>query len=873
MSTLYFSHAMKNGFLLFFLFTLTVARSQVFTDTFSDGDFSTDPVWNGDELSFIVNDDNELQLQGDCDAGGENYLSVQAATNDTATWECYVRMGFNPSGSNNARIYLQSNGPDLQAPLQGYFLQIGEDGSDDAIRLYRQDGTDETLIMSGTAGAVSETPEVRIRVVRTTGNEWQLYCDYTGGTDLTLETFAEDPVLFVSGYMGLVCDYTSTRCDDFFFDDFFAGPLYTDEDAPVLLAVDVLSGSQLELTFNEAIDPASAGNESNYVVDGGVGNPIDATVTGTSTVLLTFEPGFPSGVPLNLETAGIADLAGNVSTLQVIGFSWYTVSVYDLLINEIMADPEPVVGLPAEEYIELLNNTDLAVDLTGFTFSDSSSASDPFPGVTIPAGGFLILTDEGNEGLFSAYGAVLGIDGFPSLNNTGDRLSLRNPDGVVIHTVFYDDSWYGNPIKEDGGYSLELIDPSNPCQGMNNWTASNAEEGGTPGVLNSVFAENPDTEAPFLVSVFPVTDMELEVLFSETITEDGILLSSFTIDNGIGNPTDVLFNGEDQVTLQLSGALEPGVIYTLTCSGVADCSGNEIAALNTLSFGIPEEAEPGDLVINEILFNPGTGGSDFLELYNKSQKLIDLSVLRVVELDPEDPSVILEFGSLSEEKRLLLPGQFFVITEDLIDIGSRYTIGLDAVYVESSDMPNFPDDEGIVRIETNGFTMIDQLHFFDDWHYGLLDDEDGVSLERLRYDLPTEDPENWHSAAEDAGFATPGRINSMFGEFTATGATFEAAYPVFSPDGDGFRDIMVINYTMPGEGYTANIRLFDTDGRQAGVLANNLFLAASGVITWDGLLESGEEATMGIYILFAEVFNLEGDVQRHKLKFTLSARQ
>ena len=66
-------------------------------------------------------------------------------------------------------------------------------------------------------------------------------------------------------------------------------------------------------------------------------------------------------------------------------------------------------------------------------------------------------------------------------------LELMNKDGVLISSVTYNDNWYKDPDKEDGGWSLEQINPSNICSGGDNWSASNNAKGGTPGTKNSVY--------------------------------------------------------------------------------------------------------------------------------------------------------------------------------------------------------------------------------------------------------------------------------------------------------------------------------------------------------------------------------------------------
>ena len=53
------------------------------------------------------------------------------------------------------------------------------------------------------------------------------------------------------------------------------------------------------------------------------------------------------------------------------------------------------------------------------------------------------------------------------------------------------------------------------------------------------------------------------------------------------------------------------------------------------SFGISEPAEPGDILFNEVLFNPMPGDPDYLELFNRSGKVIDASRLEIISLNDD----------------------------------------------------------------------------------------------------------------------------------------------------------------------------------------------------------------------------------------------
>lgn len=848
--------------------------AQDFSENFSDGNFTADPVWGGNTASFIVNPGLALQLNGNCTSGGADYLSTAFNSFDSVSWSFTVNCTFDPSTSNYAKVYLQSNVADLSGDVNGYYVRIGgESGALDAVEIFRQEGATSTLVLRGIDGNAAIAPNLGIKVVRTNAAVWKLYVDNTGGTSYTFEASATDDIINGGAYIGVVCTYTSTRCTAFYFDDFNAGPLYADNDPPFVETVLVTSPESLEIIFNESVKTASAENVSNYFVDAGVGNPVNAVqdISDPAKVFLTFADEFPQDIILTLSIDNVEDNAGNAMSLQTQQFSYTTTSAFDIVINEILADPTPAVALPEAEYIELYNNTAFAVDLTDWFLTDATGSSDAFPFFILPADSFVVITDDANVSLFSDYGLVLGVNNFPSLNNDGDDLTIYNNSGVAIHTVNYDLSWYQNAIKDDGGYSLEMIDPANPCQGADNWMASNAASGGTPAKINSVFASNPDNVAPQILNVYPKSADSIVVEFDEFVIGSSIDATAFTIDNGIGNPAEILLNGSivNTVTLVIAPGIADGILYTITVSGISDCSGNSIMLGNTFAFGIPEEILPGDILINEVLFNPVTSGFDYVELYNNTNKILDLSDLYIIEINIDDTSIISEFASVSDAGKLFLPKSFALLTEDANNVAQQYSRNDISNFIEVNGMPNYPDDAGIVSIQTKNFVETDRLQYTDDWQFALLEDDNGVALERLSFSAPTQLADNWHSAAELVGFGTPGYQNSNYNAAVIADNLLGLEYSVFSPDGDGYQDLLIITYQTEQEGFVANITIFDDAGRKVDYLVNNETLAREGFITWDGVYDDGRRAPMGIYFIYAEFFNLDGVVTKQRKKFTL----
>jgi hypothetical protein len=169
--------------------------------------------------------------------------------------------------------------------------------------------------------------------------------------------------------------------------------------------------------------------------------------------------------------------------------------------------------------------------------------------------------------------------------------------------------------------------------------------------------------------------------------------------------------------------------------------------------------------------------------------------------------------------------------------------------------------------------IIDEFAYTSELHNALLDDENGVSLERINPNEPTQVASNWQSAAAVVGFATPTYLNSQFLEGTATSnSNFAVAVPTISPDGDGFQDFLTIDYQLEEAGFLANVSVFDAAGQLVKTLASSEVLALNGQLKWDGDLEDGTKAQMGIYILFVEYFSPNAKVQSFQTPIVVAKR-
>ena len=544
---------------------------------------------------------------------------------------------------------------------------------------------------------------------------------------------------------------------------------------------------------------------------------------------------------------------------------------FDIVIDEIMADPSPQVSLPNVEYVELKNVSGHDIDLQGWKLSTSSAASGAFTNYILPADSFLILTSTGSAASFAGYGRVLGVASFPALANDGTVLSLISKDGKVIHFVSYNINWYQNTLKEEGGWSLEMIDTHNTCTGQTNWKSSIDNSGGSPGKKNSIDAVNKDDKAPRLKNIFAKDNTTIVLQFDEAVdSANAVDISHYSI-NPIIPFTSLRVTSTDftQVELRLNAALNASSIYTITVSGIKDCAGN-VSTSDQLKIGLPQDASLSDIIVNEILFNPKPDGFDYLEFYNRSNKIIDVSKLYIGNRNSS--GVISLLKKLSEQPVYIYPGDYIVITEDINSLHKNYLVkNADAILVLSS-LPSFPDDKGTVVLTNFQGTVVDELNYSDDWHFALIADAEGVSLERVDPEKPTQIADNWHSAASSAGYGTPTYKNSQYKQTETINAAIEVTPKVFSPDNDGIDDIATIQYQINEPGYVANISIFDVSGRMIRHLVKNATLGIKGSWNWDGLDEKGQKLLIGNYIIYTEMFNLRGKKKQFKNVVVLARR-
>jgi hypothetical protein len=635
---------------------------------------------------------------------------------------------------------------------------------------------------------------------------------------------------------------------------------------PQLINYSINSPLSITLFFNEPLDPQSVNNAvfnlspSNAVIGATISNNAEQIFVDLLTAIDT-------AVYYNLQVTGITDCVGNeIADANNINFViGYTPQLHEIVINEIMADPTPTVGLPNAEYLELHNLTDKLFDLSGGRISAATFPANTF----IEPNGYLILVGSANVDAYSNFEnvALMNSMGTTFLTNGGRELYFANRFEDLVDRVEYSDSWYADDSKIDGGWSIERINPTEPCRGGDNWRASVSISGGTPGEVNSVLNLTPDNRSPLLDVILVHDELNLELVFDEVLDVDAANNATFSFSPSLQLASATIVTpGLNRIMLTLSAPMEENLRYEMTITGLFDCTGNAFENIGEAVFALPIEPTEGNLIINEILFNQRTGGSDFVEIYNNSNATISLRDWKLGNLDNN------QYYSITTEPYIIFPGEYLAITKSKSNIINEYPLSAAKRVFQTSAIPTYNNASGKAVLVNPNDDVVDRFDYLEDMHFALLSDVKGVSLERIDFNRPSDDPTNWTSAAESVGWATPGYSNSQqfmseipFGEVSVDPE-------LFSPDNDGYQDVMNINYKFERGDLVGNITIHDSAGRIFRKLMRNELLGNSGTISWDGIGDTQERARIGIYIIYFEVFDPAGLVKSYKLSCVVASR-
>ncbi len=636
-----------------------------------------------------------------------------------------------------------------------------------------------------------------------------------------------------------------------------------DNEPIVISSTHIANDKQIVLFLSELPDEQSVKLVANYQLDGK--SPTSVSLNGLQ-LTLTFAQSFAVDTQLHLSVKDISDQCGNVIDDTTLTLVYHKVALYDLVITEIMATPEPTAGLPACEYVELYNRSNFDIETDSISIKVGKTEAKLEHGV-IGAHQYALVAKLSAVDSLAQFGNVIGSQKMPALPATGS-ISVLCQGNLVCYTN-YSSSWYADELKKEGGFSLERISLLSADETGNNWAETIDVRGGTPCHPNSVAIDVADTIAPIALYAVPLSERKVRIVFNKmVIANDASLIE---IQPTIGNMLSLVMAPDNYYAIDatLPVAINPNTDYSIIFSKqITDVFGNTIAT-DTLSLFMPMVAEVGDVVINEVLFNTKAGGCDFVELYNRSDHAVNIATFC---LATRSAGAIKTPKHIEQPGYVLPAGGYVVLSTNSQLVMSQYATTDSLAFFNLAALPTYANDHGVVVLADTAGVVYDEFEYDKKMHFALLSSVEGVSLERIDPNKPTDNAANWHSAAEYTGGATPGYQNSCFAPIVSGNSTLSIENEAFSPDNDGFDDQLNICYQFENPGNVASVSIFNAKGVRVRKLVSNEQLGTSGFWSWDGLDDNGNRVPIGVYVVYCELFSTDGESKQIKKPCVVSAR-
>ena len=777
-------------------------------------DFDSLQNWEGALLDFDWKK-NEILLNQN--TGSNTLVYFEANWTADVEFKCNVELPFSPSRNNSFELLISKDSLFLDPNLIS--LKVGESGSSDGFDVFKGNTLEiynnNRFWGSGGSGVIS------------------IICN--NDSLFFFEKYAQDTTRFIGAlhlnpyfkYIGFNCKYTKSNANKFNFNKLFFGIPPIDSVPPHVSLIQVNSNNEIELFFNESI----RNNHLKFYP-----KPSSVRLNDSSIVLKYLDV---FDFTLNILDS-IQDFSGNLLKIDTSIFINY-LNQFDLIITEIMANPDIDINSLTSEYLELYNKSSHPISLNGAMIC-IDGINEKLPAIVLAKNDYLLIYPK------------------KSLLNNGSEVKIVF-NNKIIHKVNYNLEWYKNDFKKTGGWSLEMIDFTKPCLKIKNWSATENISGGTPGFTNSINGELQDEVAFKLDYIFPINDTTLQITFNYDIQLnkglDSIPLGNIKVYE--------LHYKSNNLTL-LTDPMEIDSVYHLIIQQpIKSCWKKGLIDDISLKFSLPSTPKEADLVINEILFDPDALGSDFIEIFNNTDQYFNLKKMKFGSLDEKGNIVDVHF--LSKHDRLVYPFETIAFTEDLDWLREQfYNIG-NVVFSELPPCNN--EEDNILLMSTQG-KIIDSLSYSDTWHYSELNSTENISLERIspnKSNIAT----NWFSASSNSGYGTPGLPNSSKGDVIEENKRVFIDHDVITPNNDGVNDFIRLNFNMNKTGWIGSIKVVNSVGIPIHTIVPHFLFGASERIFWNCELSDKSVLSAGIYVLLVKLYHTDtGEKVNKKITFYIN---
>ncbi len=553
----------------------------------------------------------------------------------------------------------------------------------------------------------------------------------------------------------------------------------------------------------------------------------------TTTVLLTISP-LPPGrhdILIMLDIIGDGNTLNNTKIVVIkVRYPFGTVQ-----LNEFMARPNN----DQIEFIEAVSFDNLTMSAWGI--SDNNLQLKNFPEINISASDYIVFAMDSSLYPLNNPQAhyIVPLNGWPILNNSGDGIYLYDLTGSIIDSLYYTNIW---PITDER--STEKLRPEFDSFSARNWALATDTARATPGWSNSVALFDLDgaivADATRHEPLYP--DQDEPVTAYLMVTNSGVTAITGDIKLNI----DGDFYGSSEITELMPGdtvilTLEFGPLLSGYHETVFELiiPGDENSTNNTAADSVWVSYPFGSVMINEFMVIPDSGQTEFIELVPQEKLLIKHWAIS----DDTRGKRRVSWGAVTAGSYLVAAADSAIT--DHIEDTSYWTI-------PQSGFPNLNNTADGIYVYDMTSKVIDSLIYTKSWN--ILPQR---SQEKYRPDFESADSARWSNAVHVDG-QTPGRENSVYyAELPATGSWALTPNP-FSPDGDGFDDLLYIKYKLPFPTSLISIQIFDIIGREIATPYWNTYTAQENILTWDGKMSNGKPARIGMYIIKLKAVDIAG---------------
>lgn len=772
---------------------------------------------------------------------------------DTIQFSFRLRHAYNPSSGNNWQLFLLaddwSNLEEENSANSALLVGVNYNCSDDLLKLWQLHQGVVIEICTTTLNYqedIGTEGDPLFRISRNPTGLWSIACSISGTEDSLrfigsgLEHFS-----FSGNYAGFRYAYSSAQDRKLWIDQFrIEGHFIQDTVPPSVQFVRVSGLNVIHLEFNEKIvieDDTKFSCES---------NELDSIVQMGNLVDLYFEEDFPNRKEQELRISKLFDRDGNILSDAIVVFLQDLAEFGDVVINEIMYDPEPVVYLPPCEYIEIVCRYEKALAISGWSIVVNERVYLLNDSI-VEAGEYLVFTSVSGQCIYEETQAIPLFFSKSFLPNSGGTIRLIDQYGRLIHLVQYDELGRYTTNKSEGGWSLERIDPDNFCGGNENWALSSSWSGGTPGEVNSEFSSISDYENPNLLFIGIPEKDRIKLTFDEPVLLSEEMNVDFLLDNrSFSYSFENSYQISTAVDLYTNEALLSNHLYHLKLSDISDCAGNTSGNIQR-EFEIPVLAQIHFILINEVMYDPIEGGNEYIELYNPGNETIDLSDLKlnIFKTGTAEGSSV----SISSESHLLSPGSFVVLCKNSDALREEWGLDKGMDLLELKGWKSLPTSGANIELLNRSEELIDLLYYSDSLHTDLISLTTGLALERISYDPCDSFRQCWTSAAASQNFGTPGKENSQFNSGQNSEKELILSPEVFSPNLDGYEDVLVISLPESPQNVLVDIFITDMNGTMIREIITRGNTGVSDTYFWDGSDRHGTIVLPGIYIVLVRI--------------------